>query len=120
MLHGGTPENFNPHGDRSPRFKATRARDKGASAVLITVPRIQVPHVGQPPSSVGIPAIQVLESDEVRRWLEAEHERPVEEAAARGHVRHEPLAAERIAGESNDGKAFGPLHFDVGGRADRR
>ena len=72
VLHGGTPENFNPHGDRSPRFKATRARDKGASAVLITVPRIQVPQVGQPPSSVGIPAIQVLESDEIHSWLESE------------------------------------------------
>jgi len=72
-LRGGTPEDFNPHGgggDASPRFKATLAREKGAEAVLITVPRIEEPRPGDPPHSIGIPAAQILEDPGILAWLE--------------------------------------------------
>ncbi len=72
VIRGGTPEDFDPHGsgvDPSPRRKATIARDQGAEAVLITVPRISVPQAGDPPHSVGIPAIQIIETEEILEWL---------------------------------------------------
>jgi len=72
VLRGGTPDDFDPHGsgvDPSPRRKATTARDQGAEAVLITVSRISVPQPGDPPHSVGIPAIQIIETDELVEWL---------------------------------------------------
>jgi len=75
VLRGGTPDDFDPHGsgvDPSPRRKATTARDQGAEAVLITVSRISVPQPGDPPHSVGIPAIQVIETDELVEWLDDE------------------------------------------------
>jgi hypothetical protein len=39
---------------------------------LITVGRLQVPQAGDPPHSVGIPVIQVIDDDEIRSWLEDE------------------------------------------------
>ncbi len=72
IVRGGTPDDFDPHSgdiDTSPRRKATLARDQGMDAVLITVPRIRVPQLGDPPHSVGIPAIQVIENDELLDWL---------------------------------------------------
>lgn len=72
VLRGGTPEDFDPHAsdvDPSPRRKATLAREQGAEAVLITVPRIRVPQRGDPPHAVGIPAIQILESEDILTWL---------------------------------------------------
>ncbi len=71
-LRGGVPEDFDPHGsalDPSPRRKATTARDAGAEAVLITVTRLQAPQPGDPPHGVGIPVIQILESEEILAWL---------------------------------------------------
>ncbi|UCC81619.1 MAG: M28 family peptidase [Gemmatimonadota bacterium] len=71
-LRGGVPEDFDPHGsgvDPSPRRKATAARDQGAEAVLITVSRLQAPQPGDPPHGVGIPAVQILESEEILAWL---------------------------------------------------
>jgi hypothetical protein len=75
VLEGGMPDDFDPHGtgvDPSPRRKATTARDQGAQAALITVGRLQVPQAGDPPHSVGIPVIQVIDDDEIRSWLEDE------------------------------------------------
>ncbi len=72
VLRGGTPDDFDPHRgaiDTSPRRKATLAREGGAAAVLIGVSRIDVPRLGDPPHPVGIPAIQVIENDELRAWL---------------------------------------------------
>ncbi len=72
VLRGGTPEDFDPHRsdvDPSPRRKVTIAREQGAEAVLITVPRIRVPQRGDPPHAVGIPAIQILESEDILSWL---------------------------------------------------
>jgi hypothetical protein len=73
-LESGVPEGYNPHagGGATPRFKATAARQHGADAVLITVPRIEVPQPGEPPHSVGIPAAQILDDDSIRAWLERE------------------------------------------------
>lgn len=74
-LEGGVPEGHNPHtagGGASSRFKATAARQHGADAVLITVPRIEVPQPGDPPHSLGIPAAQILEDGSIRAWLERE------------------------------------------------
>jgi hypothetical protein len=71
-LRGGVPEDFDPHGsalDPSSRRKATTARDQGAEAVLITVTRLQAPQPGDPPHSLGIPVIQILESEEILAWL---------------------------------------------------
>jgi hypothetical protein len=73
VLRGGVPEDFDPHGsgvDPSPRRRATTARDQGAEAMLITVSRLQAPQPGDPPHGVGIPAIQILESEEILGWLE--------------------------------------------------
>ncbi len=75
VLKGGTPDDFDPHAagiDPSPRRKATTARDQGAEAALITVSRIKVPQPGDPPHSVDIPAIQIIESDELSDWLDDE------------------------------------------------
>ncbi len=75
VIRGGTPEDVDPHTpglDASPRFKATRAREHGAAAVLITVPRIQRPPIGQPPRPLGIPAAQVIESEKILGWLESD------------------------------------------------
>jgi len=72
VLRGGTPEDFDPHTsdvDPSSRRKATLAREQGAEAVLITVPRIRVPQRGDPPHAVGIPAIQILEREDILTWL---------------------------------------------------
>ncbi len=72
IVHGGTPDDFDPHSggiDTSPRRKAMLAREGGAAAVLIGVSRIDVPRPGEPPHPVGIPAIQVIENDELRAWL---------------------------------------------------
>jgi hypothetical protein len=72
VLKGGTPDDFDPHGsgiDPSPRRKATTARDQGAEVVLITVSQIAVPQAGDPPHSVGIPAIQIIDNDDIREWL---------------------------------------------------
>jgi hypothetical protein len=72
LLKGGTPDDFNPHGsgiDPSPRRRATTARDQGAEAVLITVSQISVPQAGDPPHSAGVPAIQIVESDDILEWL---------------------------------------------------
>jgi hypothetical protein len=73
VLRGGVPDDFDPHGsgvDPSPRRKATTAREAGAEAVLITVSRLQVPRPGNPPHSVGIPAIQIIANDDLAGWLE--------------------------------------------------
>ncbi|UCC71695.1 MAG: M28 family peptidase [Gemmatimonadota bacterium] len=73
LLRGGVPEDFDPHGsgvDPSPRRKATAARDAGAEAVLITVLQLRVPQAGDPPHSLGIPAVQIIESEEILAWLE--------------------------------------------------
>ncbi|HSG81301.1 MAG TPA: M28 family peptidase, partial [Gemmatimonadota bacterium] len=72
VLLGGTPDDFDFHGsgiDPSPRRKATTAREQGAAAVLITVSRIEMPQAGDPPHAVGIPAIQILEDDEILALL---------------------------------------------------
>ncbi len=72
-LRGGVPDDFDPHGsgvDPSPRRKATTARDQGAEAVLLTVSRLQAPRPGDPPHGVGIPVVQILESEEVLAWLQ--------------------------------------------------
>jgi len=78
MLRGGVPDDFDPHGsgvDPSPRRRATAARDQGAEAVLITVSRLQAPQPGDPPHGVGIPVIQILESEEIlARLADAELE----------------------------------------------
>lgn len=74
-LDGGTPEDFNPHAagmTATPRFKSTLARRHGAAAVLITVGAIQVPRVGDPPHSIEIPAVQILEDESIVAWLERE------------------------------------------------
>jgi hypothetical protein len=73
VLTGGTPDDFDPHGsgvDPSPRRKATTAREQGAEAVLITVSRLSIPRAGDPPHAVGIPAIQIVASDEIVALLE--------------------------------------------------
>jgi hypothetical protein len=75
VARGGTPDDFDPHGtgiDPSPRRKATTAREQGAEAVLITVGRIRAPQPGDPPHPVGIPAIQVIDDEDIRGWLEDE------------------------------------------------
>lgn len=72
IARGGTPDDFDPHSgdiDATPRRKATLAREQGAAAVLIGVSRIDVPRLGDPPHPVGIPALQVIENDELRAWL---------------------------------------------------
>ena len=91
VLKGGTPDDFNPHGsgiDPSPRRKAATARDQGAEAVIITVSRISEPLVGDPPHSAGIPAIQILENDDILEWLADEELRITLEAKI------EPVRAE--------------------------
>jgi hypothetical protein len=73
VLLGGTPEDFSPHGsgiDPSPRRKATTAREKGAEAVLVLRQRLDMPQAGDPPHAVGIPAIQILETDELSELLD--------------------------------------------------
>jgi aminopeptidase YwaD len=73
IVRGGVPEDFDPHSsgiDPSPRRKATTARDQGAEAVLITVPRLEPPQPGDPPHGLGIPAIQIVESEELLSWLQ--------------------------------------------------
>jgi hypothetical protein len=90
LVRGGTPDDFDPHGsgeDPSPRRRATTAREHGAGAVLITVSRISVPQRGDPPRSLGIPAAQVLENDEILDWLEEDGLRATLEAKV------EPLRA---------------------------
>jgi hypothetical protein len=75
MLQGGTPDDFDPHGsgvDPSPRRKVTTAREQGAEAVFIVVERLRLPQAGDPPHSVGIPAIQILESVEILELLSDE------------------------------------------------
>jgi hypothetical protein len=72
VVLGGTPDDFDFHGsgiDPSPRRKATTAREQGAAAVLITVSRIEIPQAGDPPHAVGIPAIQILEDEEILALL---------------------------------------------------
>ncbi len=72
LLRAGVPEDFDPHGsgiDPSPRRKVTLARDQGAAAVLMTVTQLKVPQPGDPPHSMGIPAIQVLATEEIMDWL---------------------------------------------------
>ena len=75
VLLGGTPDDFDPHTagvDPSPRRKVTTAREQGAEAVFIVVERLRLPQAGDPPHSVGIPAIQILESDEILALLDDE------------------------------------------------
>ena len=91
VLKGGTPDDFSPHGsgvDPSPRRKATTARDQGAEAVIITVSRMSVPQAGEPPHSVGIPAIQIVENDDILEWLADEELKVTLEAKV------EPVRAE--------------------------
>lgn len=73
LVRGGMPEGSSPHGsgmDPSPRRKATLARDEGAQAVLITVPRLEEPRPGEEPHAVGIPAAQILETEDILAWLD--------------------------------------------------
>ena len=75
VLLGGTPDDFDPHTagvDPSPRRKVTTAREQGAEAVFIVVERLRLPQAGDPPHSVGIPAIQILESEEILALLDDE------------------------------------------------
>ena len=75
LLDGGAPDDFNPHGaggDASPRFKATKARGQGAEAVVIKVARLRPPRLGEAPNSIGIPAIQVLDRDDITEWLDSQ------------------------------------------------
>ena len=72
VLLGGTPDDFDPHGsgiDPSPRRKVTTAREQGAEAVMIMRQRLDIPQAGDPPHAAGIPAIQILETDEILELL---------------------------------------------------
>lgn len=72
VMKGGLPEDFDPHGagvDPSVRRRATTAREQGAAAVLVTVSAIDVPRAGDPPHAIGLPVVQVLETDDILAWL---------------------------------------------------
>ncbi|MDP2577086.1 MAG: M28 family peptidase [Candidatus Palauibacterales bacterium] len=84
FMRGGASDDSNPHAagsDATPRFKVTSARQQGAPAALIGVARIQTPQSGEPPRPVGIPAGQVIESEEILEWLDADELRITLDAA---------------------------------------
>ncbi len=77
LIDGATPEGMSGHGgmDASLRRRATLARESGMDAAIIKVSRLSKPVVGDRPSPIGIPVIQVVENEHTASALSHEYAR---------------------------------------------
>ncbi len=77
LIDGGTPAGMHGHGgiDASLRRRATLARESGMDGAIIKVSELKMPRVGERPSSVGIPVIQVVENEHTASALNNKYAR---------------------------------------------